>query len=187
MAAPVVAGTVALMVQANPALTPNMVKAILQYTAQQYAGYDALTQGAGFVNTRGAVQLARFFRTALPGSRLPISKAWSQQILWGTHRVRGGVIRPNANAFQHDTVWGAALDGDGENIVWGTLFRDDSENIVWGTFDQLDEENIVWGTVLGGDGENIVWGTVDAGGTLSWGSAGGDENIVWGTDCGGAD
>ena len=36
MAAPVVSGTVALMLQANPNLTPNLVKAILQYTAQAY-------------------------------------------------------------------------------------------------------------------------------------------------------
>ena len=43
MAAPVVAGTVALMLEANPSLTPNGVKAILQYTAQEYRGYDALT------------------------------------------------------------------------------------------------------------------------------------------------
>src|SRR5205814_9895831 len=32
MATPVVAGTVALMLQANPALTPNAVKALLEYT-----------------------------------------------------------------------------------------------------------------------------------------------------------
>ncbi|MEO8522557.1 MAG: S8 family peptidase, partial [Acidobacteriota bacterium] len=49
MAAPVVAGTVALMFQANPSLTPNLVKALLQYTAQPYPGYDALTQGTGFL------------------------------------------------------------------------------------------------------------------------------------------
>ena len=35
MAAPVVTGTVALMLQANPSLTPNAVKAILQYTAER--------------------------------------------------------------------------------------------------------------------------------------------------------
>ena len=44
MAAPVVAGTVALMIQANPKLTPNLVKAIIEYTAQDYH-YDALTRG----------------------------------------------------------------------------------------------------------------------------------------------
>src|SRR5262249_14198584 len=58
MAAPVVSGTVALMLQANPSLTPNAIKAILQYTAQQYPGYNALTQGAGFLNAVGAVRLA---------------------------------------------------------------------------------------------------------------------------------
>ena len=35
-----VAGTVALMIQANPKLTPNLVKAIIEYTAQNY-NYDA--------------------------------------------------------------------------------------------------------------------------------------------------
>jgi serine protease AprX len=187
MAAPVVTGTVALMLQANPSLTPNMVKAIVQYTAQEYPGYNALTQGAGFLNTRGAVQLARFYRTAQPGSRLWMPRAWSKQILWGNHRVRGGVIRPNANAFQADTTWGAAADGDGDNIVWGTLFGDDADNIVWGTFDALAEDNIVWGTVLDGDGDNIVWGTSFDGDNIVWGTASDDENIVWGTDCGGAD
>src|SRR3954466_6862221 len=34
MAAPMVAGTAALMIQANPRLTPNLVKAIIEYTAQ---------------------------------------------------------------------------------------------------------------------------------------------------------
>jgi subtilisin family serine protease len=58
MAAPVVSGTVALMMQANPSLTPNMVKAIIQYTAEDHEEYNGLTQGAGFLNTYGAVQLA---------------------------------------------------------------------------------------------------------------------------------
>src|SRR6185295_10059043 len=79
-AAPVVAGTVALMLQANPTLTPNAVKAILQYTAQQYEGYDALTEGAGFLNAAGAVTLARFFGQG--GQEYPYDPTWSRQIIW---------------------------------------------------------------------------------------------------------
>jgi len=186
MASPVVAGTVALMLQANPTLTPNMVKAIIQYTAQQYEGYNALTQGAGFLNTRGAVVLARFYRTAHQGSTLAMPLAWSKQVLWGNHRITGGVIRPNANAFQLGTTWGAAADADGDNIVWGTLFGADSDNIVWGTFDLLGEDNIVWGTLRDAEGDNIVWGTNGDDDNIVWGTSDGD-NIVWGTDCGGAD
>ena len=59
MAAPVVAGTVALMLQANPSLSPDNVKAILQRTATVHGRYDQFTQGAGFLNARGAVELAR--------------------------------------------------------------------------------------------------------------------------------
>ena len=34
MAAPVVTGTIALMLEANSALTPNLIKALLHYTAE---------------------------------------------------------------------------------------------------------------------------------------------------------
>ena len=65
MAAPQVAGAAALMLQANPNLTPMMVKAILMYTAQPLAGYNLLEQGAGELNIEGAVRLARLVRTDL--------------------------------------------------------------------------------------------------------------------------
>ena len=187
MASPVVAGTVALMLQANPALTPNLVKAILQYTAESNTNYNALTQGAGFVNSYGAVQLARFFRTAQQGSKLSMPRTWSRQIIWGNHRITGGAIRPNANAFQPGTIWGAARDADGDNIVWGTLLKNDGENLVWGTADLLSADNLVWGTVRDSNGDNLVWGTSRSGDNLVWGTLSGDDNIVWGTDCGGAD
>lgn len=187
MASPVVAGTVALMLQADPSLTPNMVKAMLQYTAEVYPGYNALTQGAGFLNTQGAVQLARFYRTAQSGSQLALPSTWSKQLIWGSHRINGGVIRPNANAFQLGTTWGSVRDADGDNIVWGTLYGRDGDNLVWGTIDTLNEDNLVWGTVRDADGDNLVWGTFQEGDNLVWGTVFGDENIVWGTDCGGRD
>jgi len=171
MAAPVVSGVVALMLQANPSLTPNAVKAILQYTAQQYPGYDALTQGAGFLNAIGAIRLARFYASAQVGDHMPIQRMWNRHIIWGTHRLGGGYLRMNANAFAVGTTWGVQTTDNGDNIVWGTACGSaDCDNIVWGTD---DGDNIVWGTTASGD--NIVWGTGDG------------DNIVWGTDCGGAD
>jgi serine protease AprX len=59
MAAPIVAGTVALMLNANSALTPELVKSILRSTAESSRRYDQFTQGAGFLNSRAAVEAAR--------------------------------------------------------------------------------------------------------------------------------
>jgi serine protease AprX len=185
MAAPVVSGTVALMLQANPKLTPNLVKAALQYTAQPYPGYNALTQGAGFLNSKGAVDLVRFFNTARAGQRYPFAKAWSRNLIWGTHRLSGGVIKPNATAWKLGVVWGAAKGVAGQNLVWGTRAAAE-DNIVWGTLDS--EDNIVWGTASASE-DNIVWGTfASAEDNIVWGTmASSEDNIVWGTDCGGAD
>jgi serine protease AprX len=61
MAAPVVAGTVALMLQANSTLTPKAVKAILQASAEPHEAYSRMAQGAGFLNARTAVEMARTF------------------------------------------------------------------------------------------------------------------------------
>jgi serine protease AprX len=185
MAAPVVAGTVALMLQANPKLTPNLVKAMLQYTAQSYPGYNALTQGAGFLNSKGAVDLARFFKTAQPGQRYPSSSSWGKSFIWGAHRLRGGVIKPNGTAWKVGVVWGVSKDVSGQNIVWGTRAGASEDNIVWGTHDS--EDNIVWGTASARE-DNIVWGTYGSSeDNIVWGTrANTEDNIVWGTDCGGA-
>jgi len=197
MAAPVVAGTVALMLEANPALTPNLVKAILQFTSQVYPGYNYLTQGAGFLNTLGAVRLSRYFATAHKGDGYPSMTAWSRHIFWGNRRVAGGVLTPGGTAWPNSVSWGANRTPSGQNIVWGeNCFNADCDNIVWGNnivWGEYDaDDNIVWGNTDGdnivwgnSDGDNIVWGNGDAD-NIVWGNAG-DDNIVWGNDCGGAD
>jgi serine protease AprX len=173
MSAPFVSGAVALMLQANPALTPNLIKAILEYTAISKPGVSALRQGAGFMNVSNAVALAAL--AAQPGIKwtdVSMPSTWAKHILWGNHLLSGGVINPTAIAWRLGVEWGWARTqaADGDNIVWGTAR--DGDNIVWGT--ARDGDNIVWGTAR--DGDNIVWGTARDG-----------DNIVWGTDCGGAD
>jgi subtilisin family serine protease len=45
MSTPAVAGAAALLIQACPKITPNMIKAILMYTAQPLKGYNMFEQG----------------------------------------------------------------------------------------------------------------------------------------------
>jgi serine protease AprX len=210
MAAPVVTGTVALMLQANPGLTPNAVKAILQYTAQTYPGYDALTEGAGFLNALGAVELARFFSdpSTLP---YPSSAEWNGYILWGNHRISGGRLMPGVTAWALDAAWGSATTSSGEHVAWGTICSTSNcdvggggvwvpwqtscadsscQSVAWGGGDSA---NVVWGSQCGGsdcsgttwaanDNDTVVWGSSDFD-TVVWGSSG-DDTVVWGSSCG---
>jgi serine protease AprX len=181
MSAPVVAGTVALMVQANPGLSPNLVKAILEYTAQPYPGYNALTEGAGFLNSKGAVDLARYFRYATSGSSYPHPAEWGKTIIWGNFRLHRGAISPKASAFKTGVQWGSSIDLSGKNVVWGTICDDACDNVVWGTNEPVMDDNVVWGTSSSIDPscdpaaencDNVVWGTTSD-----------DDNVVWGTTC----
>jgi serine protease AprX len=55
MATPFIAGTVALMLDADPTLSPDQVKAILTETASRMPGFEDFEVGAGYVNVYAAV------------------------------------------------------------------------------------------------------------------------------------
>lgn len=127
MAAPIVTGAIALMLEANPALTPNAVKAILEYTAEVRDGYNHLTQGAGFLNVRGAVELARAFAGIATASELTSDPVrWSRQIIWGNRRVSGGMLGARANAWKPGVTWGDIQTASGDAIGWGVPCRTDA-------------------------------------------------------------
>jgi serine protease AprX len=207
-AAPVVAGTVALMLQANPSLTPNAVKAILQYTAEDRPEYDVMTRGAGFLNARGAVELARSL--ALPGTAKPAMTGWSRAIHWGNQRISRGKLASDADAWAPDVSWGARTTGAGQMIRWGlTCGKDECDGteppIVWENtccdalcrtviWDRGRSINVVWGTTCGGDDCDGSWlglpGDTSPSGTYStsendtlvWGTNDGGDTLVWGTN-----
>jgi subtilisin family serine protease len=178
MAAPVVSGTIALMLQANPSLTPNLVKAILQFTAEVRPTYDALTQGAGFLNARGAVELAVSTAAAAgqpaPAAVVADAAAWSQHVIWGNRRIAVDEIVTAASAWRTDVIWGSATTPEGTGIPWGPESK--AYNIVWGSdCGGADCDNILWGTATEEDpstwpGAGNVWGT----GTLD-----DTEHVVW--------
>lgn len=67
MAAPHIAGVVALMLEADSTLTPAEVKDILKRTATRMPGYEDFEVGIGYVNAHAAVDLA-FKRSKAYGS-----------------------------------------------------------------------------------------------------------------------
>jgi serine protease AprX len=215
MAAAVVTGVASLVLEASrsvaagrPGLTPNALKAVLQYSALPLgddggAVYDALTQGTGAINPHGALVLARAIDTAMPegsawvrGRPQPQSvvdgrlEEWSQALVWADNIVWGTeALEFNGEPWSTNIVWGTRRQF--ENIVWGTS-RPRYDNIVWGTaadtwMARLADDDRVIGQLV--DASNIVWGTLEAAnivwGTLEaanivWGTLVG-ENIVWGT------
>jgi hypothetical protein len=210
MSAPVVTGTVALMLQANPSLTPNAVKAILQYTAEASSNLDRLTQGAGFLNASGAVTLARYF--AQPSAAYPYVSQWNKQLIWGNRLVKGGRLTPDANAWATSVTWGAETTSTGAAVNWGafcitsnceyaigrwSLSTSKVRNVVWGNMcggqnctvpwtvssvraATSDGDTVVWGTT---DGDTVVWGTAEELDTVVWGTIDEGDTVVWGTSC----
>jgi serine protease AprX len=211
MSAPVVTGTVALMLQANPALTPNLVKAILEYTAELHPDDDALTQGAGFLNAAGAVELARYF--ANTATVYPDDSNWSRRITWANHRMTGQ-LAAGANAWGLGVTWDNARTAWGALVQWGQGWRASCANllctsITWGS---PSSPNVVWGVRCGGsdcrdtwrpsigattalsrddsdtvvwgnnDNDTVVWGNNDED-TVVWGNSDDGDTVVWGNGC----
>jgi serine protease AprX len=205
MSAPAVTGTVALMLQANPALTPNQVKAILQYTAQVHPDYDALTQGAGFLNAKGAVDLARYF-AAPQDTPYPVTDGWSRSLIWGSRRLHGGRLTPDRNAWSTSVMWGALTNPAGQDIRVGIICKEaecDGDDDDWSAWKvSTSAPNVVWGSLCGGDNcqtewspgtvftsnDSVVWGMDNdavvwgmENDAVVWGMS--DDSVVWGMSC----
>lgn len=160
MAAPMVSGAAALLIEKDPSLTPDQVKARLMKTATKSfpatttatdpttgkvykSNHDLFTVGAGYLNLTAALNNTE--KTTL--------NALSPSVA-----LQNGVVKmvyPAGSTFGGtNVIWG-------ENVIWGTKVVSGS-NVIWG-------ENVIWGTA-GMQGYNVIWGT---GGTAG-------SNVIWG-------
>jgi hypothetical protein len=184
MAAAVTSGVIALMIEAHDdnfkePLTPNAIKALLEFSAIPLPGVDHLTQGAGSVNAAGAVALAAAVDgTTPPGSwwlTTPVdssttidgtSYVWGQTVVWGNTDVWGNVAYYSSDAWALTVVWGNRVVW-GNTVVWGNQTND----VVWDN-PQTWANTVVWGNgSLDLDGQSE--------GPVNWESVG-PNTVVWG-------
>jgi serine protease AprX len=179
MATPLVAGAAAVMLEANPRLTPNMVKMILMYTAQQLPGFNMLEQGAGELNVEGAVRLARLVRTDLPtptaqGAPLlstttppaPSTTVAGQQFVWAQGVLLNQSYATGTNLItQYQGAYGLGMVlGDGILMADGILTADGilmTDGLVLG--DQIMTSN---GMILGDGAPFMAHGILMSDGIL---------------------
>jgi serine protease AprX len=157
MAAPIVAGGAALLLQKNPMLTPDQVKTRLMKTATKTfpessvnmdpltgathtVTYDLFTVGAGYLD----------LRAALENTDLSAGAATSPRAVYDPADGNTSVMFEPGSAWDNAVIWGTA-------VVWGTNVIVNGDAVVWGTA-------VIWGTQLNGGfaviwGSNSVWGS----------------------------
>ncbi|MEU8612467.1 S8 family serine peptidase [Actinoplanes sp. NPDC048791] len=157
-AAAVVSGSVALLLQQRPKLTPDEVKTLLMSTADPIVGGDAYAAGAGQIN------LARAARTKKKGGKQSNVAATG---LGSLEAARGG-------AYVYDSVTGTPLTG--EKDIFGTPWNAKAwttaaaKQTSWagGTWNGAAWTGTAWGTAVAG---NKTWSPVTWTGR-SWSGAG---------------
>ncbi len=120
ISAPAVAGAAALLLQKNPGLTPPLIKAILQYTAQQLPNANLSQQGAGLLNIEGATRLAGVLRTDIA------LKAKLGLLDTGDSLLRSGASLPVpvSSVGGYSFSWGGYIFAGGSHLLaGGELFK----------------------------------------------------------------
>ena len=159
MASPVVAGAAALLLQADPTLTPDTIKARLMLSATKITNADYLSYGAGYLNIVGALQMTQVSATntvspnlarAADGTVSVVNFGWGGSVIMGQNFGWGGDIiikKLIDNSSAQNFGWGGDIiikkltDGTPavENFGWG------GDIIIKKLTDYATPQNFNWG------------------------------------------
>ena len=156
MATPVVSGAAVLLLQQNPNLTPDQVKARLMKTASKnfpaystvtdsttgitYTDYyDIFTIGAGYLDI-GAALSSNDLADASAVSPAAVFDPSTQSVYLVTGQ---GVVWGDSSTWATSLVWGTNVFVNGTAVLWGS-------SVCWGS-SSSSGFGVVWGT-------GVVWG-----------------------------
>jgi len=169
MATPVVSGTVALMLQRDPTLTPDQIKGRLMLTATKsfpassvvidpatgtsYTDYyDVFTVGAGYLDVMAALN-----STVLPPGITPSPQA----VLNANGTIT--IVNPNLSALDDD---GSGDGGDGPPSLTQIAWDDTTawaDSAVWGASAVFSNTNVIFSSATQLlQGSNAVWNSKTA-------------------------
>ncbi len=148
MAAPVVSGAAALLLQQDPTLTPDTIKARLMLSADKWTAPDGTadpcTYGAGYLNIPAAL-----LSTAVP-NQFAMSPSLSVDANGNVYINMDRAIWGTDSLTATRAIWGVNGVTD-TRALWGT-------RAIWGTgMDILNVNRALWGTSVWGD--RAIWGT----------------------------
>ncbi len=183
MATGVASGAVALLLQAQPQLTPDNVKALVMYSAQRsyfprvstavdpvtgtayVSHYDALTVGSGYLDIQATVNNALSLASVLPGGTA-MSPLVSYDPIFGSATL----VTDQTALWGRTALWGAAAIY-GQNAFAGGV---SSNTALWGRTSLAGADDPSGFTALWGrsilDGSTALWGrSTPEASTALWG------------------
>ncbi len=188
MAAAVVSGAAAVLLEERPGMRPLMTKAALQLTSTFLPAAGLVQGGAGSLNVLAAAEFV--LDGDLSDTTIAGAQASAGQIMIAPANsiaaVRGGsrVVTTRLSSSNDPSVtsktviWGdskTVIWGDSKTVIWGdskTVIWGDSKTVIWG-----DSKTVIWGdskTVIWGDSDTVIWGDSD---TVIWGDS---DTVIWG-------
>ena len=191
MAAGVVSGTVALLLEERERLTPRDAKAVLQMTSSFMPGEGLVVSGAGSLNALAAVDLVANGASSAVGDTViagEIAEALgfaytgrvtsqSLQSPSDSATVQLRVTLPGKTSAKRSGIRHTNFGIQADSIFWGqtdSIFWGQSDSIFWGQSD-----SIFWGqaaSIFWGQSDSIFWGQMDAD-SIFWGQS---DSIFWG-------
>jgi len=175
MATPGASGVVAMLLQQDPTLTPDQIKARLMKTAyktfptssvstdpitgQTYTSYyDLFTVGAGYLDVAAAVANndkapvtsgSALSPHAVVNANGTVSLVNGNSVVWG-----GSVIWGSSVVWGNSVIWGSNVSGN--SVIWGSSSTTAS-SVVWGN-SSMTGYSVIWGS-SGTSANSVIWGS----------------------------
>jgi serine protease AprX len=171
MAAPMVSGAAALLLQDEPTLTPDQVKYRLKATARTSGwAYDAAKAGAGYLDAYAAVH-GTSTEQASPG--VPPNRMLVKMAILAVYATYNGAPTDWSTVDWNSVDWNSV---DWNSVDWNSV---DWNSVDWNSVDwnSVDWNSVDWNSV---DWNSVDWNSVDWN-SVDWNSV--DWNSVdWNSD-----